>query len=182
MEGPPQSQPPVSEQVAWTLYILYWLFSSLLFTFYLPCLCSFDCIFFFSSCFSACPLLFVFLASQWLSLPADFSFGFSMRRFVCFTPGIPLFCLRLFASWFPLCFTCLSTVGPLTHCRLVMFRIHMLVHCIFREINRCLNFSINECYELNKDYQNKTFECFFCIINGFSSQCTANTCFYIRQC
>lgn len=48
-----------------------------------------------------------------------------------------------------------------------MFRIHMLVHCIFGEINRCLNFSINKCYELNKDYQNKTFEWFVSALNGF---------------
>lgn len=61
----------------------------LLFTFYLPCLCSFGCVFL-SLCISVCPLLFVFSASQCLCLPTDFSFGFGMRRFVSFTPGIPV--------------------------------------------------------------------------------------------
>lgn len=159
MEGPPQSQPAVSEQVAWTLYILYWLFYSLPIVHFL-----FAMFMFFWLCFS----LFVFFC---LSI---------IICFLCFTMTVCqqtlasdsawedllvlhleyLFCLCLVASWFPLCFTCLSTISPLTHCRLLMFRIHMLVHCIFREINRCLNFSINECYELNKDYQNKTFEWF----------------------
>lgn len=151
MEGPPQSQPPVSEQVAWTLYILYWLFSSLLFTFYLPCLCSFDCIFFslFHVFLPVRYYLFSRLHNDSVCLQTLASDSAWEDLFVLHLEY--LFCLCLFASWFPLCFTCLSTVGPLTHCRLVMFRIHMLVHCIFREINRCLNFSINECFELNKD-------------------------------
>lgn len=159
MEGPPQSQPAVSEQVAWTLYILYWLFYSLPIVHFLFAMFMFFWLCFFSLCVFLSVHYYLFSLLHNDCLPTDFSFGFSMRRFVSFTPGIPV-CLCLVASWFPLCFTCLSTISPLTHCRLLMFRIHMLVHCIFREINRCLNFSINECYELNKDYQNKTFEWF----------------------
>lgn len=130
----------------------------LLFTFYLPCLCSFDCVFslFVYFCLSIiiCFLCFTMTVCQ-QTLALDSAWEDLLVLHLEY-----LFCLCLVASWFPLCFTCLSTISPLTHCRLLMFRIHMLVHCIFREINRCLNFSINECYELNKDYQNKTFEWF----------------------
>lgn len=160
MEGPPQSQPAVSEQVAWTLYILYWLFYSLPIVHFLFAMFMFFWLCFFSLCvfLSVHYYLFsllhnVFVCQQ--TLASDSAWEDLLVLHLEY-----LFCLCLVASWFPLCFTCLSTISPLTHCRLLMFRIHMLVHCIFREINRCLNFSINECYELNKDYQNKTSEWF----------------------
>lgn len=60
----------------------------LLFTFYLPCLCSFDC--FFSLCVFLSVHYYLFSLLHNDCLPTDLSFGFSMRRFVSFTPGIPV--------------------------------------------------------------------------------------------